>query len=431
VAHLHYRRTVYKSGGTAATNRIDYITRKTVEKLSAAERNLAYISKGREDLVYAHTRNLPSWAGSAREFFTAAEKYERVRGVAFEEWKITLPHEFTHGQNMQLMQDLVEAIAGDRLPITYAFHNPQTLDEQRQQPHLHLMISARQNDGIVRTAAQHFKRYNHADPGRGGAQKDPAMNHMGAVKAHRVLIADIVNAHLERHGHAARIHPDRLEDRDIERQPEPKLLPSESREYREKGIVSARMQEVLSIRAERSQQWAREQNDAYRYWESRKAELGLTRDMSMQAKLAHIREARRHTMTHAPERSTLAQLREQEQALAQRITGLERHLQDLQQYARREQRIDQRRERREWQGELAAERVLATGQAHGLPRDRQAEQRVARLERTARTSDVAQRLRGLVQALTQDEPQHGAALRIKLFDREEERERAQDRGMDW
>jgi hypothetical protein len=56
---------------------------------------------------------------------------------------------------------------------------------------------------------------------------------------------------------------------------------------------------------------------------------------------------------------------------------------------------------------------------------------VARLERTARTSDLAQRLRGLAQALTQDEPQPGAALHIRLCDREEERAREQDRGMDW
>jgi hypothetical protein len=104
---------------------------------------------------------------------------------------------------------------------------------------------------------------------------------------------------------------------------------------------------------------------------------------------------------------------------------------DLQQYARREQRIEQRRERREWPEELAAERVLAAGTVHGLPRDRHAEQMVARLERTVRTSHVAQQLRGLAQTLTQDEPQQGAALHIRLFDREEDRAREQDRGMGW
>jgi hypothetical protein len=56
---------------------------------------------------------------------------------------------------------------------------------------------------------------------------------------------------------------------------------------------------------------------------------------------------------------------------------------------------------------------------------------VAQLERTARTADVAQRLRGLAQTLTQDEPQQGATLRIQLFDREEDRAREQDRGMGW
>jgi hypothetical protein len=392
---------------------------------------LRYVREGREDLVYERTKNLPAWAANAQEFFKAAEQYERKGGVAFEEWKMTLPHECTRAQNMALMRDLVNAIAGERLPITYAFHDPRTLDNARQQPHLHLLISSRQNDTHTRTPAQHFKRWNAQHPERGGAHKDRTFAHMGAMKAHRVLIADIVNAHLERYGHAARIHPDRLEDRDIERQPEPKLLPSESREYRDKGIISARLQQVLDIRAERAQHLAREQNDVRRYWESRKTELGLTRDLPMDTKLARIQEARTHTITHAPARPTLEHLRAEERLLQREVTGLEHHLQALQQYARREQRIEQRRERREWSGELAAERVLAAGKTYGLPRDRHAEQMVARLERTARTSDVAQQLRELAQALTQDEPQPGAALRIQLFDREEERTREQDRGMGW
>jgi hypothetical protein len=65
-------------------------------------------------------------------------------------------------------------------------------------------------------------------------------------------------------------------------------------------------------------------------------------------------------------------------------------VQDLQQYARREQRIEQRRERREWPEELAAERVLAVCTAHGLPRERQAEQMVARLERTVQAQKAVQ-----------------------------------------
>jgi len=243
-----------------------------------------------------------------------------------------------------------------------------------------------------------------------------------------VLIADILNTHLERAGQAARLHPDSLEHRQLDRKPEPKLLPSESRAYREHGVISARMQEVFDIRAERTQQMAGEQNNARAYWEGRKAELEITRDMPLVEQLTYITQAREHISRHVPTRPTLAQLREQERTLEQEVTGLERHVQALQRSARRERRIEQGRTPRTWPEELADERVLAAGKAHGLPRDRHAEQMVARLEWTARTSDVAQRLRGLAQALEQDEPQHGAALRITLFDREEEREREQDRG---
>ena len=49
-------------------------------------------------------------------YFRAAERYERVNGVAFEEWKVTLPQELSHRQNLALTRDLVDAIAGTRLP---------------------------------------------------------------------------------------------------------------------------------------------------------------------------------------------------------------------------------------------------------------------------------------------------------------------------
>jgi hypothetical protein len=320
---------------------------------------------------------------------------------------------------------LVDAIAGDRLPITYAFHDPTTIDGSQQQPHLHLLISTRQTDEHRRTPAHHFKRYNRTHPERGGTQKDPAFWHMGGVKAHRVLIADILNTHLERHGQAARVHPDSLEQRQLDRKPEPKLLPSESREYREQGVISTRMQEVLAIRAERTQQMAREQQNARAYWEGRKAELGITRDMPLVEQLTHISQAREHVSRHAPTRPTLAELRAEEHTGEQRITGLERHTHLLSLYRRREERLEQRRERREWQHELAAERVLAAGKAHGLPRDREAEQIVARHERTARLHAAAQQLRQLAPSLERDEPQAGATLRVRLHERE------QDRGTSW
>jgi hypothetical protein len=319
MAHLHFRRTVYKSGGRKASGRVSYVTREPVRKENVAERQLRYVSRAdREDLVFTHSRNLPAWAkGDPHSYFRAAEQYERApnaeksadkkdyRGVAFEEWKITLPHELTKSQNMDLMRDLVRMIAGDTLPITYAFHCPSTLDGTQAQPHLHLLISPRQDDGILRTPETHFKRYNRAHPERGGAQKARGFSRSQEVKQWRVSISDVVNLHLERAGIAERVHPDSLRDRGIDREPEPKLLPSESRTFKEERKVSTTMQEVLDVRAQRQQTRPKEQLNARQYWEHRKAELGLTRDMDLPAQLAIVADARAQRREQAPRQAVV------------------------------------------------------------------------------------------------------------------------------
>ena len=75
MAHLHFRRTVYKSGGAQATQRLEYITRQPAHELNAAARQLRYIRDGREDLVYERSRNLPAWAhDNPHVYFQAAER---------------------------------------------------------------------------------------------------------------------------------------------------------------------------------------------------------------------------------------------------------------------------------------------------------------------------------------------------------------------
>jgi hypothetical protein len=301
MALLRFRRDVYKAGGASASARVSYITRQPVGALSRAEQQLRYIAEGREDCLFTTSKNLPAWAvDNPHVFFQAAEKYERANGTAFEEWKIALPQELSHRDNMALTRDLVEAIAGDQLPITYAVHDPTTMDGRERQPHLHLLISARAQDGIPRTPAQYFRRYNATHPERGGARKDPAFHHRGAVMAHRVLIADVVNLHLERAGLAARLHPRSLAAQGIARQPEPKLVPSESRTYREEGKVSQTMAQVLDIRTQRQHTRADEHRTAAAYWEARKVALGMTDDMDRPAQLTAIGTARALVRDQAP-----------------------------------------------------------------------------------------------------------------------------------
>src|SRR5262249_25575118 len=139
----------------------------------------------------------------------------------------------------------------------------------------------------------------------GGAPKDPALNHLRAVKQWRVTISDLVNVHLERAGCADRVHPDSLEERGIDRAPEPKLRPSESRAYRDKGVVSPRVADVLATRAKRSITRHVEQADARSYWEERKAALGLTDAMDGPAQKEAIATARSQVRDQAPARTVV------------------------------------------------------------------------------------------------------------------------------
>jgi MobA/MobL family len=388
VAHLHFRRTPYYTGGGNAVARITYITGEHVPRQSRAEQLEEYVTRpDREDIVYAGTRNLPAWAqGKSHTYFTAAEQYERKGrvhtdgtvsrpGIAFEEWKLTLPQELSVAQNTALMHDLVEAIAGDLLPVTMGFHNPKTLDGTQEQPHLHLIMSARQTDAKTRTLAQHFQR-----PDGGGTVKDLRFWHKGAVHAHRVLIADVINAHLEANGQVARIHPKSLRDRGIERDPEPKLLPSESHAYRTTGKVSATMQQVLTTRAARDR--IKEQNQARTYWEERKATLGITRDMPMGEKLQAMAQARQDAVDGPPARTPAEQLQHEQRAIKRAI---------------------QREHAR-------------TGRGLQGPRPRQTPNR---------HSSLAAQVQRLARALEQEEAQGHGPLRVQLHDREEER------GLSW
>jgi hypothetical protein len=128
---------------------------------------------------------------------------------------------------------------------------------------------------------------------------------MGAVKQWRMTISDVLNVHLEQAGCPERVHPDTLERRGIDRQPEPKLLPSESRAYREQGTVSDRMQAVLEVRAQRQQTRAQEQANAQAYWEGRKDVLGITPDMDRPAQLAAVGMARAQVRERAPARQVI------------------------------------------------------------------------------------------------------------------------------
>jgi hypothetical protein len=411
---------------------VHYITRTGLYSPSAAEARIKHqgLEAGtehvREDLVYWRARNLPTWShDNPVTYFSAAEQHERANGAAYTEWRFSLPRELSHTQQMAAARDLLLASFGDRHPYVWALHDPIAADGGRQ-PHVHCLWSGRTLDGIERGPAQFFKRYNAQHPERGGAQKSPALNHFGAVKAARILYTDTMNLALERGGYEARVHPDSLESRGIDyRTPEPRLQPSDSNALKYKYEVTERMQEVMVHRMQRTSHAEQEQAQAQRYWEGRKVTLGITRHMTHEQKLERITYARER-LVHEPERPRVSV-----QALTREAQRLEHSIGELERYHTRvgsERRSEQRAERtgrQRSQAEiLRTEHVLAEGKTVGLPRDHEAERFAA--QAPARSQGLERFSRALDRLSHDESPQHGATLRVRIWDREREVARGDD-----
>ena len=81
-----------------------------------------------------------------------------------------------------------------------------------ENPHCHLVISERSNDGVERTAETWFKRYNGKDPDRGGARKCPTSSKEW-LQSTREAWAEHANRALERSGSSERIDHRSLSER--------------------------------------------------------------------------------------------------------------------------------------------------------------------------------------------------------------------------
>ena len=94
----------------------------------------------------------------------------------------------------------------ERLPYTLAIHRG------GENPHCHLVISERANDGLERMAETWFKRYNGKHPERGGARKI-ATSSKEWLQSTREAWADYANCAVARAGSVERIDQRSLSDR--------------------------------------------------------------------------------------------------------------------------------------------------------------------------------------------------------------------------
>jgi hypothetical protein len=115
--------------------------------------------------------NFPEWAREDRNaFWSASDEFERSNGNTYREYELALPRELSREQQIALVERFAEQELGSTRVYQWAIHEPNASDG-KPQPHVHLMFSDRQIDGIERGPERFFKRYNSKNPERGGAQK--------------------------------------------------------------------------------------------------------------------------------------------------------------------------------------------------------------------------------------------------------------------
>jgi len=240
-----------------------------VGKAGRAAPHAAYIARegkyanrrGGERLEATEAGNMPKWAQQNPQlFWQSADAFERKNGSTYREFEIALPRELNAEQRLALVRDWVRQEIGDRHAYQWAIH-VSTAADGGEQPHLHLMFSERQVDGIERDPEQYFKRYNPKSPEKGGARKGWGPNagktltraeRAAELKELRRRWQDMCNAHLERAGVSQRIDMRSHAERGTGLEPERKQLPSEWRGHGRAAVIEFRQarRELIEARAE-------------------------------------------------------------------------------------------------------------------------------------------------------------------------------------
>lgn len=181
----------------------------------------------RKDLEHTEHGNMPEWAkDEPAHFWQATDAFERANGSTYREIEIALPRELNEAQRLELVRDFVKQETGDQHAYSFAIHNPQASIDGGEQPHAHIMMSQRVDDGIERSPEQYFRRYNAKFPERGGARKDSGHNltpteQKQALKDLRQRWENTHNSHMQRHGFEQGFIDNRsLKEQGIDRKPE-------------------------------------------------------------------------------------------------------------------------------------------------------------------------------------------------------------------
>ncbi len=234
IYHLHARAGT-RSGGQSARAHVDYVLREGKYSAMAT-------SPSADRVRHTESANMPGWvrAGREVEYWGAADQNERVNGVLFRSLEFALPAELSEAQQTTLTRDFVKKITtvdGGKLPASWAIH-----EGKGANPHVHLTMSERINDGVKRPPDKWFRRANKAAPEKGGATKNDIASHRKQwLETTRESWAKQANSALEKAGSKARIDSRSYADRSLDRVPGIHLGPARHRALREhkQGVPAA------------------------------------------------------------------------------------------------------------------------------------------------------------------------------------------------
>ncbi|WP_297487607.1 MobA/MobL family protein [uncultured Cetobacterium sp.] len=165
--------------------------------------------KDKGDLVYKEHGNL---AYNPIEFWQKADEEERVNGLTYREFELSIPNEFTKEQGIELIKKFVDKEVGKNHPYSFAIHSPNSTNDINKNLHCHLMFTDRKLDNIDRTLEQFFKRANSINPELGGAKKDREWKKKEKLLSIRKSWEVLVNQELEKNGFTDRVSCESLEN---------------------------------------------------------------------------------------------------------------------------------------------------------------------------------------------------------------------------
>lgn len=211
---------VSRASASSAAAKSDYIAR-------AGEYNDERDAR-RDKQLHACSGNMPSWAPGwegansekraavAHAYWIAADAYERKNARLASELEFALPVQLSLEQQIELSEKFAREVtttSDGKLPFSLAIHAG-----RGRNPHVHLLVSDRANDGVERSPRSWFARAANADkdPASGGARKCREWNSRELVNKLRERWEATANAALDAAGHHTRIDRRSYADRGLD-----------------------------------------------------------------------------------------------------------------------------------------------------------------------------------------------------------------------